>query len=487
VLDRDGEVTGQFGAMLGSYETFQTAAPVVNPDSSMRFRVPRGQYNLAAEVRAADDAVDFVVMPWLEVSADRSVTLDARTTRPVAATVSRPGAALATSVTGFVALTGDGGFGAGWVDTAGVTRTAQLGPDAPVDRFFGGFQAVLAEPGADGTFTDSPYVYQLSWFTPGKAYTGSRRVADAELATVRTENLPGRPGDVAAKGSIATSTRSPLVSFPGTRLLSMGLPHDQEELFTTEDVTWLTVFLLNAGDNPGDPSGAESTQEVPKRTYQAGRHYTQRWHGAVFGPSLPAVPTGSTWANQVGTRSLALRVPLFGSTADTAGYSRVDSARTVVYRDGAKVCWSDALTCELQGVAPKGRYRVETSASRGRAETSTRVDVAWEVDHDGTPALPLQVVRFSPALDASNSAPGGQAFTVPVSVRRNPGSAPATVASLTVEVSYDDGAQWTPVRVVGGRARLHHAAGGHVSLRAKATDTAGNTVQQTIIRAYHLR
>lgn len=56
-----------------------------------------------------------------------------------------------------------------------------------------------------------------------------------------------------------------------------------------------------------------------------------------------------------------------------------------------------------------------------------------------------------------------------------------------MEVSYDDGAHWTEVPVAGGKALLNHPASGHVSLRAKVTDTAGNTVDQTIIRAYRLR
>ena len=56
-------------------------------------------------------------------------------------------------------------------------------------------------------------------------------------------------------------------------------------------------------------------------------------------------------------------------------------------------------------------------------------------------------------------------------------------------MSYDDGRTWRPVRLTGsGGDRVAHLRHpdrpGSVSLRAEATDTAGNTVQQTIVRAY---
>ncbi|MGW5157711.1 hypothetical protein ACWEPN_19735 [Nonomuraea wenchangensis] len=62
------------------------------------------------------------------------------------------------------------------------------------------------------------------------------------------------------------------------------------------------------------------------------------------------------------------------------------------------------------------------------------------------------------------------------------------VQRLSVEVSYDDGATWTRAEVHGPAAVLRHPAGdGYVSLRARAVDGAGNTAEQTIIRAYRIR
>jgi hypothetical protein len=61
---------------------------------------------------------------------------------------------------------------------------------------------------------------------------------------------------------------------------------------------------------------------------------------------------------------------------------------------------------------------------------------------------------------------------------------------VQVDVSYDDGATWRPAKVTGGNAQysaeLVHPAGAFVSLRSRATDTAGTVVEQTTLRAYRV-
>jgi hypothetical protein len=101
----------------------------------------------------------------------------------------------------------------------------------------------------------------------------------------------------------------------------------------------------------------------------------------------------------------------------------------------------------------------------------------------------LLSVRYTPPVDLHSRAPSGRVLAVPVFVER---AAPgAAVRSLTVQVSYDGGTTWRPVRVAGTGDRrvalLTHPAGpGLVSLRATAADAAGNTVEQTIVNAYRL-
>jgi hypothetical protein len=66
------------------------------------------------------------------------------------------------------------------------------------------------------------------------------------------------------------------------------------------------------------------------------------------------------------------------------------------------------------------------------------------------------------------------------------------VSAATLEVSYDDGATWRAVRLQrsgsGWSGRLDAPASAeYVSVRATARDTAGNSVSQTVQRAFGVR
>lgn len=125
------------------------------------------------------------------------------------------------------------------------------------------------------------------------------------------------------------------------------------------------------------------------------------------------------------------------------------------------------------------------------------MDVAWTFTSDTIPvepvtALPITVLRFASRLDDHNRAPAGRPFRIPLRLERHDAAGYGTVTAVSVQASLDDGKTWRPARVSG--AGLNHtvlvdhpaAGGGFVSLRASATDSAGNTVEQTVIRAYKI-
>ncbi|MET9880083.1 hypothetical protein ABZZ36_36550 [Actinacidiphila glaucinigra] len=106
------------------------------------------------------------------------------------------------------------------------------------------------------------------------------------------------------------------------------------------------------------------------------------------------------------------------------------------------------------------------------------------VARDAAKWLPLSAVRFTPRLGAASTAKAGKAFTVPFTIE---GAATArTARKLAVTVSYDGGRTWKPAEVA-DRKRLelrHPARPGSVSLRVVLMDADGNTLKQTIHRAY---
>lgn len=96
-----------------------------------------------------------------------------------------------------------------------------------------------------------------------------------------------------------------------------------------------------------------------------------------------------------------------------------------------------------------------------------------------------------PSLDANNAAPAGVAFAIPVTAVAQPNSPIAGINTITVQYSTDDGATWQAATMSGsGTSRTatltHPNITGFVSLRATATDFAGNSVSQTTIRAYRI-
>jgi hypothetical protein len=220
----------------------------------------------------------------------------------------------------------------------------------------------------------------------------------------------------------------------------------------------------------------------------AGREYRIVWNKAVSGPAFP----DSSYAVR---RDGALDVTLPMYT-DAAGHPRVpfdwdtDTGSIRLYRDGALVGAEPVPHQARFAVPPEpATYRLEATTSRSVAwwPLSTSVSAAWTFSSSAAgedTALPLLTARFDPAVDLRNRAPGGTAFTFPAAV----GGSGAAVTALAVDVSYDDGRTWTSAAVTRSGDRwtvaVTHPASGYASLRAKATDTAGNEVVQTVLRAY---
>ena len=102
---------------------------------------------------------------------------------------------------------------------------------------------------------------------------------------------------------------------------------------------------------------------------------------------------------------------------------------------------------------------------------------------DQTP-VPAIAARATPSLDARNTAKAGKRGTIPVSVHDQAGR-PVTPASLTADVSFDDGTTWRKTPITHGAAQVTYPSGqGFVSLRLHAADAAGTTFDQSVIRAY---
>ncbi len=110
--------------------------------------------------------------------------------------------------------------------------------------------------------------------------------------------------------------------------------------------------------------------------------------------------------------------------------------------------------------------------------------------------LPVLFIGYNLPLNGDSQATAGRPLRIAFTVRHQQGQPPPTGVSATVSASFDDGKTWSRAQaatslgpdtfaVTISQPPLGHTSG-FGSLRVTARDRAGNTVTQTIIRAYGL-
>ncbi|QQQ73680.1 hypothetical protein IOD16_20660 [Saccharothrix sp. 6-C] len=225
--------------------------------------------------------------------------------------------------------------------------------------------------------------------------------------------------------------------------------------------------------------------------YGAGRTYDRSFGAPVIGP----VMYSGDYPNLARTGDeVSFSLSLFGDREGNEGYSKVTSARTALYRDGELVGENGSSGHGTFPVPPgPAVFRARAGVTRAPevSDFSTRITVDWTFRSDTTTRerrLPMSVVRFTPELDAAGSTPAYRPLTVPLVVDRQRGVDSPPLRHFRVEVSYDDGATWVSLPVLGSAALVGNRAmpGTFASLRVHATDGRGGELSQTVIRAYRL-
>jgi subtilisin family serine protease len=452
--------------------------------SEVTARLPAGDYLLVSlfPVVAGDGSVEttLLVYPRLAVGADQTVALDARTAEPVRVGVDDP-AAVPVFVSARVQLvTEEVSFRLGATNLNDNLYTAQLGPDHEVPGLVSTVSGELAVPAPDGSVAASGTRYHLAWFVEGAFPTGFHRTAARrDLATVRADHAAQADGSTGSKAVVGADPD--LGASTLTVFTPIDAPLTRTEYLNTDDgLEWLSLFDEVVSTDVGAQAVVQLDGEPT--AYQRGRGYDQRWNYGVFGPAPAVSRSGDV---------LQIAPRLYGDAAGHVGTAPA-TGTVSVFRNGEPLA-TEPLTRSVSVPVPPepADYRVELAAVRiGPAPLSGQTTVAWEFRSGPADAgpLPVSVVRFSPNLAPDNTVrAGGRPLLVPVSVD-TAGSA-GELASLTVEVSFDDGATWEDGPVIAGRYVLvHHPSGdGFVSLRATATDAESNRVEQTIVRAYEFR
>ncbi|MFJ6673844.1 S8 family serine peptidase [Actinosynnema sp. NPDC091369] len=226
--------------------------------------------------------------------------------------------------------------------------------------------------------------------------------------------------------------------------------------------------------------------------FEPGREYRRDWNAAVAAPRLGGTSVVQWAAGGGVTRTgngIEARVSPFATATAVESWLSTGYGSMELKRDGVSLGFTgDPRLGRWEVPAESGRYELSLDAARGapQVELSTNVHTTWGFTSAGTAEgrLPLLQVGYDIPLDLRNSARAGVPLPVRFTAARQAGAGKATVREVKAFASFDDGATWTPVtRIVpaGGEP------GGYVSLRVVASDTDGNTVDQTVLRAYRLR
>ncbi|MEU0830987.1 serine protease [Streptomyces sp. NPDC005969] len=474
-LNRTGHKTGNYATNVTGISG-PGADEAVHPydaSGTTTVRLPRGRYLLDSSLTTGNEAdgTDWIVQPRLDLDRDTTITVDARTTVPVDVRPPDGSAGFLHSAM-FVEVTHDGATrDANLINSSSNLRVAHLGPDS--------------EPGSVKQWFDAYWSTKTAGYALGYTFTGPRALtgltrhpSPKDLATVQIRGAarPGAPGTASVDlqpSAGPTVGVAQMLATPGTATY----------LVTPERGTWDISY-----STPGTPGAASSRYSADGVAVRAGGTTTHTFDNAVFGPDLTGRPGVVRDGNRV-----TVDVPLLADGDGHVPWSpQFSTASTTLYRDGVRVATKAGAPGRAAFNVPSGRaaYRLTSTVNRkGAPGVATRVTTAWTFTSDRTTGpvpVPVSAVRFSPELSPTGTAAANAALRVPVTVMG--AAADGRVRSLAVSVSVDNGVSWTRVPVENGAVTIHNPnADTGVSLRAKLTDTDGNTLTQTVIDAYRTR
>ncbi|MFE6103650.1 S8 family peptidase [Streptomyces laurentii] len=349
-------------------------------------------------------------------------------------------------------------------------------------------ERLLATSGARITFSGtavSPYAYELLKYTDGRIPADQRyRVRAGELATVDGRFHGTTAGAEGGYGRLMWSPAQTVAYY------SLGRRTQQSTL--TE---YVTPGVRTAEATKLGPvwEAMGASRMTAESTLRAGQRLTRDWNKAVVRTALPDALNGA--AARTGDVGVVMATGLLDSGTGQWVVGRdgaTDKELATVYQDGTLLGTAPSAAVAFPMAAGRAEYRVATDVQRDAPgwATSTKVRTDWRFHSTrGEALLPVLSVDYRVGTDLANSARTGSRTTVGLGVRHPKGLAGPKVTGVKLWASYDDGATWRQVRLDGSLngTIANPSAAGFVSLRVTATDADGNSVDQTVTRAYQVR
>ncbi len=461
-----------------------------DPSGTVTVRVPKAKYELESKLQVATGTY-LMIQPWLEVTADTTVAMDARLARPLQISARPADAALVSGVVGLEMS--DSWRGRTWYEFTELPGvfTAQLGSARAGDV---GFVATYwARRNPDGTLDNSPYVLNQRDIIPGRYPTGFRRVLDP-AAMVRVDQTilatSNRRAEVGESDGLGASARLDY-DLPVRRQVFHDAVPDSFDRAAYTGVTEL------------DAEGVRRTEvEHLNQRYRAGQRYQERYNAAVFAPS-------SGLALRLGDFLQLRQNPLADADGLTGGGyldTGADSQSAKLFRDGRLVASTDGLFGHLDvGGLPahETTFKLVSTLDRSSiSRLSSKVEKVWTFRTSASTSdeqwLPILGVGFAPEVNDRNVTPRRAVTTLPVRIRApykryDPDETVlAGIKKVTIEYQAGSGAPWLPAKVVRKAPGKYVATfptpgGDSLSLRATVVDAGGNITEQTVTDAMRYR
>ncbi len=496
-IDRAGKSTGTAIENLHWVDVFDLETgeymPTFVSQGTVKARVPAGRYTVQVyidTVKADGTYADanYLSYPTVRVNDDVSLVADARRAKRVTATtVDSPKAARF----GFDLIGTTERIGGQQVISGTGAEDPSVGLYAtPTERVQGRsfafyYRTLRAEP--LGTRT-APKAYHLALLTNGRVPDGPKyRVYDRRLAALET-SYHYNVGE--AEGSRYTVVGLPGEDFPsGGGSYPIALPGKRLELYSAvgDPEDQLLMRWLDA------PDFTENAMDPPLR---AGRRSSFAFNAGAIGPVVDAF--GPKCGQRPGEGQMFL-VTYPMTPANALWQLPGDTTRVTLHQNGKLIGEADDIARCFPMPETEERYAFHAVTTR---EPGTRFglreEATWTFPYafDVEKAPPVVTMRVTGAFDLRNTAPAGKPFRLELTADDarifKTGGLPR-LTTVTLQLSYDDGATWSSAKVrSAGKNRwtanvTHPSKGGFVSVRVKAHDRSGTGVDQTVIRAYALR
>ncbi|WP_428951542.1 S8 family peptidase [Streptomyces sp. cg35] len=340
----------------------------------------------------------------------------------------------------------------------------------------------------------SPYMYNLAFPETGRI--GSERtyrVRDADLAANRaTYRAMGTATDYV---DLPAATRPSGLTASFGDIETVAAPSRRTEYYSAGGTGW--------GHQVSSSFPWGEFMIDPVRTYKKGEHRTEEWYGGVLAPTTPLDDSGAPALAAERQGDLIGVAPGFWGDGQHQGVQGGfgDIGGMELKRDGETVGESSWPFGVFEVPADDAAYdltlhsaKIGSKVWNRSPETLTTWSFRSHLDEDVySQGIPLLFPHLTLPEDGLKTLAAADGQEIGLTATGHAGYTPGALTKAALSYSYDGGETWTQARTVrhGDRwtAIVDHAgaAGKQVTLKTLLTDSKGNSVTQTVTRAYDVR